>query len=105
MDFDARIVQIVVVATLILIVAFNNRFVEAEYDRFVLEFLIPIAIIVLAWRENPRSYGLRLGDWRLGLVVIVTGSRSWPLSSGCSAAGPIFTSTTPRQSTAVRPGA
>ena len=72
-DFDARIVQIVSVATVILIIAFNNRFVEAEYDRFVLEFIIPVAIILLIWREDPRRYGLRLGDWRLGLVVVVLG--------------------------------
>ena len=72
-DFDARIVQIVSIATVILIIAFNNRFVEAEYDRFVLEFLIPLAIILLVWREDPRRYGLKLGDWRLGLVVVVLG--------------------------------
>jgi uncharacterized protein len=72
-DFDARIVQVVVAATLILIVAFNNRFLQLEYDRFVLEFLVPLAIVVLVWRENPRDYGLRLGDWRLGLAVTVIG--------------------------------
>jgi membrane protease YdiL (CAAX protease family) len=72
-EFDARIVQVVSLATLILIVAFNNHFIQAEYDRFVLEFLIPIAIVVLAWRENPRRYGLRLGDWRLGLPIAVGG--------------------------------
>jgi membrane protease YdiL (CAAX protease family) len=72
-DFDARIVQIVSIATVILIIAFNNRFVEAAYDRFVLEFIIPVAIILLVWREDPRRYGLRLGDWRLGLVVVVLG--------------------------------
>lgn len=70
-SFDARIVQIIVVATLILIVAFNNRFVQDEYNRFFLEFVIPIAIIVFAWREDPRRYGLRLGDWRLGLPVTI----------------------------------
>ena len=72
-DFDARIIQIVSVATVVLIIAFNNRFVEAEYDRFVLEFIIPLAIILLVWREDPRRYGLRLGDWRLGLLVVVLG--------------------------------
>jgi len=64
-SFDARIVQVVTVATVILILAFNNRFVEGEYDRFVLEFLIPVAIVVLAWREDPRRYGVALG-WSFG---------------------------------------
>jgi uncharacterized protein len=72
-DFDARIVQIVAVATVILIIAFNNRFVEAEYDRFVLEFIVPVAIVLLVWREDPRQYGLKLGDWRLGLLVVTGG--------------------------------
>jgi len=71
--FDARIVQIVFVATVVLLIAFNNRFVQAEYDHFFLEFLVPLAIIVLAWREDPRRFGLRLGDWRLGLPVVVIG--------------------------------
>jgi membrane protease YdiL (CAAX protease family) len=72
-SFDARIVQIVVVGTLLLVVVFNNRFVQAEYDRFVLCLVVPLAIIVLAWREDPRRFGLRLGDWRLGLTITVAG--------------------------------
>ena len=72
-DFDSRIVEVVVAATLILIVAFNNRFIQLEYDRFFLEFVIPIGIVVLAWREHPREFGLHLGDWRLGLVVTAVG--------------------------------
>ena len=72
-DFDARIVQIVALATVILILAFNNRFVQAEYDRFVLEFIIPVAVILLVWREDPRRYGIGLGDWRLGLPIVIGG--------------------------------
>jgi membrane protease YdiL (CAAX protease family) len=71
--FDARIVQIVVLATLILIVAFNNRFIEGEYDRFFLEFIVPVLWIVAVWREDPRRFGLTLGDWRLGLPVTIAG--------------------------------
>jgi CAAX protease family protein len=72
-SFDARIVQIVVLATLILIVAFNNRFVQYEYDRFVLEFIVPVAWILVVWREDPRRFGLTLGDWRRGLPVAIAG--------------------------------
>lgn len=71
--FDPRTVQIVVAATLILILAFNNRFVEATYDRLVLEFLIPLGMVVLVWRESPRRYGLTIGDWRLGLPITIAG--------------------------------
>jgi len=72
-DLDARIVEVVSLTTLILMVAFNYHFIQGEYDRFVLDFLIPIAIVVLVWRENPRRYGLRLGDWRLGLPIAAAG--------------------------------
>ncbi len=73
LDFDARIVQIVTLTTVILILAFNNRFLEAAYDRFVLEFIIPVAVIVLAWHEHPGRYGLTLGDWRRGLPIAIVG--------------------------------
>jgi membrane protease YdiL (CAAX protease family) len=72
-DFDARIVQLVVVSTVLLIMAFNDRFVSAAYDRFFLEFLVPVALIIVLWRENPRRYGLAIGDWRLGLPVTIVG--------------------------------
>jgi len=71
--FDARILQMVVLSTLVLIFAFNNRLVQAEYDRLVLECLLPLAWIAAVWREDPRRYGLTLGDWRLGLPVTVGG--------------------------------
>lgn len=45
-DSDARIVQIVFVGTTILMIATNNRFVQVEYDHFLLEFLVP-------WRSSP----------------------------------------------------
>jgi membrane protease YdiL (CAAX protease family) len=37
-------------------------------ERFVVLGLLPLAILLLL-REDPRRYGLRLGDWRRGLVI------------------------------------
>jgi membrane protease YdiL (CAAX protease family) len=71
MEFDARIVQAVALSLLILLVAFNNHFAQGEYERFLLEFVVPLGIIVLAWRDDPRRYGLTIGDWKLGLPVAV----------------------------------
>jgi membrane protease YdiL (CAAX protease family) len=68
-----RIVQLVVIGTVLLIFAFNNRFIQGEYDRFFLEFIVPLFIIVAVWRENPRRYFLQLGDWKLGLTVTAIG--------------------------------
>ncbi len=67
--FDARIVQLAVFSTLLLIVEAYNRPIQLEYNQLVLHFVIPLGIIVLLWRESPRTYGLRAGDWRLGLPV------------------------------------
>ena len=72
-DFDARIAQLVIVSLTILILAFNNRVIDHAYDRFVLEFLVPMAIILVVWREDPRRYGLTLGDWRRGLPITLAG--------------------------------
>ncbi len=72
-DFDARLAGTVALALLILLVAFNNHFAQGEYERFLLEFLLPFAVVVFIWRESPREYGLTLGDWRLGLPVTIAG--------------------------------
>lgn len=41
--------------------------------RLVLEGMIPLAMIVLVLRDRPSRYGLRVGDWRAGLVIGLTG--------------------------------
>ena len=67
---------------------------QAEYDRFVLEFAIPVAVILLVWREDPRRYGMRLGDWPLGCRSPSPASSPWPQSSGSSVASPTSGPTT-----------
>lgn len=41
--------------------------------RLVLLGLVPIALVVLALRDRPTRYGLRLGDWRAGAAIAVGG--------------------------------
>ena len=72
-DFDLRISGTIALALLILLIAFNNHFAQGEYERFLLEFLLPFGIIVLVWREDPRDYGFTLGDWKIGLPIAVAG--------------------------------
>jgi membrane protease YdiL (CAAX protease family) len=43
------------------------------YDRFILYFILPLAIIVLLFKESPVAYGFRLGEWRTGLKWTVVG--------------------------------
>jgi membrane protease YdiL (CAAX protease family) len=42
-------------------------------ERVVLFLLVPLAVIVLGFRDSPARYGLRLGDWRWGIGLIVVG--------------------------------
>ncbi|MBA2315324.1 MAG: CPBP family intramembrane metalloprotease [Chloroflexi bacterium] len=42
-------------------------------ERLILFGLAPLAIVVLAYRESPAGYGLRLGDWRWGIGLAVAG--------------------------------
>jgi hypothetical protein len=47
------------------------RFVAVE--RAVLFGLIPLLIVVIAFRDDLSRYGFTLGDWRWGLVLMVVG--------------------------------
>ena len=41
--------------------------------RFALFLLVPLGVVVLGFRDSPGRYALRLGDWRWGLALLVTG--------------------------------
>jgi membrane protease YdiL (CAAX protease family) len=53
---------------------------------FVLLGVIPLAAIILIFRESPREYGLRLGAWKAGLVatailtIVIFGAMLLPAS-------------------------
>jgi membrane protease YdiL (CAAX protease family) len=42
-------------------------------ERAVLFGLIPLAIVVFGFRDRPSRYGLRIGDWRAGLPLVLIG--------------------------------
>jgi len=46
----------------------------ATLQRFVLLVAVPLAVVVLLFRDDPRRYGLRLGDWRTGLILAGAGT-------------------------------
>jgi membrane protease YdiL (CAAX protease family) len=41
--------------------------------RLVLEGLVPLLVVVLAFRDRPARYGLRVGDWRAGAAIAIAG--------------------------------
>lgn len=42
-------------------------------ERFVLFLVVPLAIVLVGFRDSPGRYGLRLGDWRWGVGLLVAG--------------------------------
>lgn len=70
LHFDRRAVAITVVSTLLLMVdAYHRLTASKAIDRTILYLMVPLVIIVLFFRENPREYGFGLGDWRAGLAI------------------------------------
>lgn len=70
LKFDWKIVTITIVSTLLLMMDFYHRFTAHKYwDRVILYLVIPLIIIVLFFRENPKEYGFSFGDWKAGLAI------------------------------------
>jgi membrane protease YdiL (CAAX protease family) len=72
-DFDLKLTLIIILGTVLpMIDYYNHRITGTKaYDRIVLYFIIPMAIILLIFRDNPAQYGFRIGNWRTGLLWTV----------------------------------
>jgi membrane protease YdiL (CAAX protease family) len=42
-------------------------------DRTLLYFIIPMFIIIVIFRQNPKELGFTLGDWKAGIIITVVG--------------------------------
>src|SRR5512145_2954529 len=70
LHFDWKVVTITIVSTLLIMVDYYHQFTGAKYwDRVVLYLIIPLVVIVLLFRENPKEFGFSLGDWKAGLLI------------------------------------
>jgi len=47
------------------------RFVAIE--RSLLFGLLPLAVVVIAFRDRPSRYGITIGDWRTGVALMLVG--------------------------------
>jgi len=71
---DLKAATILISSTLLLVTSHYHRILGDDIlSSFVFYFLIPVGIILLVFRENPRRFGLRLGDWRQGALWTVLG--------------------------------
>lgn len=74
LTFDRKIVIITIVSTILLMIDHYHKLTPYKYvDRVILYLVIPLLILVLFFREDPREYGFTFGDWRLGLTYTVLG--------------------------------
>jgi membrane protease YdiL (CAAX protease family) len=70
LKFDREVVALTILSTLLLMVDYYERLTpRKEIDRLGLYLLIPLLVIVLAFRKSPREYGFQWGDWRAGLAL------------------------------------
>lgn len=47
--------------------------VATAVERSVLFGLVPLAVVAFAFRDRPSRYGLTLGDWRWGVILVAAG--------------------------------
>ncbi|MFN8382419.1 MAG: CPBP family intramembrane glutamic endopeptidase [Anaerolineales bacterium] len=74
LDFDWKLVAATIVSTLLLMVDYYRTLTAYKYvDRLILYLIIPLFIILILFRENPKEYGFSLGDWKLGLIYTSLG--------------------------------
>jgi len=68
--FDRHIIWLTVVSTLLILGSYYYRVTPAYHWESMILFLgVPLLVTLLVFREHPREYGFRLGDWRAGLLL------------------------------------
>ncbi len=81
LHFDWKVVTITIVSTLALMVDYyfpiTQKWISDPWwkplDRTILYFFIPMLLILIFFREDPRIYGFTFGDWKVGLVLTIGG--------------------------------
>jgi len=73
-SLDGKIALLIVSSVLLLTVQHYHSLTPwSSLDLVLLCLVTPVAIIVILWRERPAAYGLRLGNWRRGLLFTLGG--------------------------------
>lgn len=71
---DLKAAVVLISSTLLLMAShYHTLFGDATLSSLVLFCLIPLGIVVLIFREDPRRYGLRVGNWKKGALFSIAG--------------------------------
>ena len=74
MSLDGKTTSLIISSVLLLTLQYYHRLTPwLALDLVVFCLIAPLIIILVFWRENPASYGLRLGNWKLGLLFTAGG--------------------------------
>jgi membrane protease YdiL (CAAX protease family) len=87
LHLDWKIATLTIVSTLVLMVDYYHYPILAWtkllswwdatglsmkiLDRTLLYYFIPMFIILVVFRENPKIYGFSLGDWKAGMIITI----------------------------------
>jgi membrane protease YdiL (CAAX protease family) len=83
LELPIRATAAIVVMVVVMLIDFHRDFLPdavvfsrdpavlriATLQRFVLLVAVPLAVVVLLFRDHPKRYGLRVGDWRAGTIL------------------------------------
>ncbi len=74
-EFDLKLTLIIIMGTILpMIDYYGHRITGVKaYDRLVLYFIIPMAVILIIFRDKPADYGFHIGQWRKGLFWTAIG--------------------------------
>lgn len=88
LELPFRATIAILVVTLVLLFDFSRTAIPREVqdlgrtaeaaryqaiERAILYGLVPLLVVVLAFRDRPSRYGLGFGDWRWGLALAIVG--------------------------------
>jgi membrane protease YdiL (CAAX protease family) len=88
LELPVRATVVVVAVILLVIFDFQRTLIPDEllrydrnpeeqrmqaFSRLLLFLVVPLAIVILGFRDRPSRYGLQLGDWRWGIGLAVAG--------------------------------
>jgi membrane protease YdiL (CAAX protease family) len=70
LQIDREAAALTILSTLLLMVDYYERLTPIKaLDRVALYLIVPLLVIVIAFRKSPREYGFQWGDWRAGFAL------------------------------------